>query len=70
MAEEKSQGKNPPVVKVPVCVGCGACVAVCPIKPSVFDLIDDVSVVVHPELCIDCGMCVTICPVEAIAKEK
>lgn len=46
------------------CIGCGACVAECPVEA--LDLIDDLAVV-DPEKCQNIGDCVTICPVDALS---
>ena len=45
------------------CIGCGACVAECPVEA--LDLIDDLAVV-DPEKCENLGECVIICPVDAL----
>ncbi|HHQ44904.1 MAG TPA: 4Fe-4S dicluster domain-containing protein [Candidatus Altiarchaeales archaeon] len=60
-----------PVVDEEKCVGCGACVAVCPASPTVFEMKDVAgkgmkSIVKNPKACIGCGSCVSACPVEAI----
>jgi ferredoxin len=53
------------------CIGCGACVAVC---PDVFELKDDgKSHVISSEACektCDCEEAASICPVEAIKVTK
>ncbi len=43
-----------------LCVGCGACVAVCPMKVMVHKLENPVS------KCIACGICVKACPMEVL----
>ena len=52
------------------CIGCGACVSVCPASPNVYEMKDTPkgkkSIVKHRDACIDCGACVASCPVEAI----
>jgi len=52
------------------CIGCGACVSVCPANPNVYEMADTKkgkkSVVKNKSACIDCGACVASCPVEAI----
>jgi NAD-dependent dihydropyrimidine dehydrogenase PreA subunit len=42
------------------CVGCGACVAVCPMKVMVQKAESPVS------KCIACGICVKACPMEIL----
>ncbi len=47
------------------CIGCTACVKVCPV-----DAISGEQKAVHninPEICIDCGACTYVCPVECIS---
>jgi NAD-dependent dihydropyrimidine dehydrogenase PreA subunit len=46
-----------------ICVGCQACVSVCPVDAI---RMEDGKAVVDPEKCIDCGTCVAECPVKAI----
>ncbi len=52
------------------CIGCGACVSVCPANPNVYELQDGKtgkkSVVKNRDACIECGACVASCPVSAI----
>lgn len=45
------------------CIGCGACVAVCP-----HDAIEmkDGKAVIDQKKCKDCKECIKICPVDAI----
>ena len=47
------------------CVGCGACVDVCPEDAITCN---DVAVV-NEEKCLDCGACVAECPSDAITME-
>ena len=44
------------------CVGCGACVSVCPNEAIT---VDDVAVV-DSSKCVDCGACIDECPSGAI----
>ncbi|RLJ05189.1 MAG: 4Fe-4S ferredoxin [Candidatus Aenigmatarchaeota archaeon] len=53
-----------PEVDKEKCIGCGACVSVCP--ANVFEMKDGKSVVMRPEDCMECGACVANCPQEAI----
>lgn len=46
------------------CIGCGACVGVCPVEA--LSLNDDGLSTVDEDTCIECGSCVATCPVEAI----
>ena len=48
------------------CIGCGACVAIC---PDVFELKDGKSYVKNPAACedCDCQAAADACPVEAIS---
>lgn len=46
-----------------ICVGCGACVATCPVEAIV---LKDGVAQIDPQKCISCGVCVATCPVQAI----
>jgi Fe-S-cluster-containing hydrogenase component 2 len=50
------------IVKKELCVGCGACVDVCPVDAITIE--DGIAVI--SEECIECGACVGECPSEAI----
>ncbi len=60
----------PTEVNEETCIGCGACVSVCPANPNVYEMQDKEAgkkcVVKNKDACIDCGACVTTCPVQAI----
>lgn len=53
------------IVDKETCVGCGACVAVCPV--GAISLEDKACI--DADSCIGCGACVNACPVGAIAPE-
>ena len=42
------------------CVGCAACVTVCP--TDVFDYVDEVPVDTRDEACVHCVLCADVCP--------
>ena len=48
------------------CIGCGACLTVCP-QSCIRS--DDTPFVIEREHCIHCGNCMDICPVEAIIRK-
>ncbi|MBQ1318784.1 MAG: 4Fe-4S binding protein [Solobacterium sp.] len=55
----------PVTVDKELCIGCGACVGVCPV--GALELDDEGKSQCNEDLCIDCQSCVGSCPVEAIA---
>lgn len=48
-----------------VCVGCEACVGVCPTSSIVTE---DGKAHVIEDTCVECGACVATCPVSAISQ--
>ncbi len=51
-----------------VCLGCGACVGVCP--TGAIELGEDGKAgVVNPDVCAECGACVGTCPVSAVTMD-
>ena len=54
------------IVDKETCVGCGACVAICPV--GAISLEDKAHI--DPDCCIGCGACVNECPVGAISPES
>lgn len=47
------------------CIGCGACVDVCPVSALTME---DGKAVCDEGACIDCGACIGTCPVQAISE--
>ena len=52
-----------PFINQEKCVGCGACVNVCPVEAI---SMKDGKAVINQEKCIKCGKCLTVCPQDAI----
>lgn len=54
-----------PKVDIELCIGCGVCEEIC---PSVFEVVEEKSIVIGPENCdsCDCEEAVVSCPVDAI----
>ena len=46
------------------CIGCGTCVAICPVEAISFT--NDGKAQIDTTKCIKCGACQASCPVEAI----
>jgi coenzyme F420 hydrogenase subunit beta len=49
------------IVKPGKCVGCAACVSICPV--DVFDYVDERPVESRASACVDCVLCAEVCPV-------
>lgn len=49
------------VIKPGKCVGCAACVSICPV--DVFDYVDERPVETRASACVDCVLCAEVCPV-------
>jgi ferredoxin len=47
------------------CIGCGACVDVCPVTAL---SMEDGKAVCDADTCIDCGACISTCPTQAISE--
>lgn len=58
----KRRQKN--MVNKEKCIGCGTCVAICPVGAISFD--DDGKAKIDKAKCIHCGACEASCPVSAI----
>ena len=56
----------PVKVEKDTCIGCGACIGVCPV--SALSLDNDGKANCDEDVCIDCGACVGTCPVSAISQ--
>jgi ferredoxin len=52
-----------PKVDVELCVGCGACVDICPVNAIVMN---DDKAFINEDICRNCQKCVRVCPVGAI----
>jgi ferredoxin len=53
------------VVDRDTCIGCEACVGVCPVEAI---SMAEGKAQVDPDTCIECGACVSTCPVSAISQ--
>lgn len=53
------------VVDQEACIGCEACVSVC---PTVAISMVDGKATVDADTCVECGACVSTCPVSAISQ--
>ena len=53
-------------VNADTCIGCGACVGVCPV--GALSMNADSKSECDEGTCIDCGSCISACPVEAISQ--
>ncbi len=63
----KTGGIRMPVkVNADTCIGCGACVGVCPV--GALSMNADSKSECDEGTCIDCGSCISACPVEAISQ--
>ena len=54
-----------PEIDPTICVGCAACVTICPV--DVFDYVDEQPVDTRDDACVYCELCVDVCPVEAMS---
>ncbi|RLC35171.1 ferredoxin [Candidatus Shapirobacteria bacterium] len=51
-----------------ICVGCGACVAVCPVNAITIG--EDGKAHIDQDKCTHCGLCQQTCPLDAIKLVK
>ena len=51
-----------------LCVGCGACVATCPV--GALELDDEGKSTCNEDVCISCLACTGACPTEAISEKE
>ncbi|MDD3429841.1 MAG: 4Fe-4S binding protein [Oscillospiraceae bacterium] len=59
--------KKTAVINKKLCVGCGCCQAVCPLKAVTVQ--GGMFAVVNTDLCVGCGKCVKACPACVIKVE-
>ena len=52
------------MVNKDVCIGCGACISMCPVSAIKFGA--DGKAEINPDICIKCKTCEGVCPVSAI----
>lgn len=64
---KRDQHSTRPKVGNEKCIGCEACIKVCP--ESAIENIEG-KAFIHKEKCIGCGECITVCPVQAIALDQ
>ncbi|HCG57902.1 MAG TPA: ferredoxin [Clostridiales bacterium] len=55
------------IVNPKICIGCGTCVAICPVEAISFG--KDGKAVIDQKKCIHCGGCKASCPVSAIDED-
>ena len=46
------------------CIGCGTCVATCPVDVIRLDKTTNKAKITYPEDCMSCGLCRIFCPVD------
>jgi len=61
----------PSKVDQATCIGCTACVSVCPSEAiSMEDKPEGQKAVIDAAKCTSCGTCISVCPVQAISPEE
>ena len=65
---KKELEKMPVEVNKEICIGCGACVDVCPVGALQLNE-EDGKAESDETICIDCGACMGTCPMEAISQK-
>lgn len=57
----------PVTVDKEVCIGCGACVGVCPV--GALELDENGKSGCNEDICISCMSCIPVCPVSCITEK-
>ncbi len=57
----------PVLVDQDTCIGCEACISVCPVDS--LSMNDNGKAESDDDTCIDCGACIGTCPVSAISEK-
>lgn len=59
------KGKPKPVINATLCIGCGACVDVCP-ETGTLELVGGKAILAHAERCVGHAKCAEVCPTQSI----
>ena len=56
-----------PIIEEALCIGCGACAAICPHDVLSISSEDEKAKIVNPIACSKTGDCAKVCPTDAIS---